>query len=99
MIYRRKRKYTKRADPGYREACLKARKRDKHQCQMPGCEAKRYIQCHHIRKYSKFPTLRTDPMNLICLCKKHHKMVTGKESNYINMFIQIVHRNDSNTRH
>lgn len=91
--YKPKRKYTKRLDPGYKDAVYAARKRDRNRCQMPGCTARRNIECHHILKYSRYHSLRTVSSNLICLCKKHHKAVTGKESRYITLFIKIVQQN------
>lgn len=87
---KKKTKWKRRLDPGYAEACKEARRRDKNTCQMPGCKAKRSIQCHHIMPYAKYKSLRVQVSNLICLCKKHHKQVTGKESIYIMLFGNIV---------
>ena len=86
----KKRKWKRRLDPGYADACREARKRDNHTCQMPGCKTKRNLQCHHIMPYAKYPSLRTTVSNLICLCRKHHKQVTGKESFYIMLFGNII---------
>lgn len=63
--------------------------RDKGKCQMPGCK-KKFKEVHHIFPYSKYPSLRYDSSNGICLCKSHHKEVTKKEHYYIEMFLYIL---------
>lgn len=83
----------KRQDPGYEEACQIVRKRDKNTCQMPGCKRKRKIEVHHIQRYANNPYLRIEPMNMICLCKDHHKEITGKEEYFVMLFTDIVHDN------
>ena len=66
------------------------RKRDGHQCKWPGCAHKRYLEVHHIRKWSNNPGLRYATANCITLCKKHHKQVRHKEDLYIYFFLKIL---------
>jgi 5-methylcytosine-specific restriction endonuclease McrA len=77
-------------DPQYKEWRLKIYKRDRFQCQMPGCPNKKYLQAHHIRRWVDAPELRFDVKNGITLCKACHELVTGCENNYIDMFERIV---------
>jgi len=65
------------------------RKRDSNKCQFPGCN-KRNIQVHHILRHANHPSLRESPHNLICLCRDHHKQVTGKEEIYAPLLSSIV---------
>lgn len=70
---------------------LSIRKRDKYICQL--CKKKKPsagLQIHHIFKWSVAPGLRFDPDNLICLCKKCHKEITGHEETYASMFLEII---------
>lgn len=71
------------------------RSRDKHKCQFPGCKCKG-TEAHHIIRYADAPLLRYNIFNGITLCRKHHKLVTGKEQIYILLFSSIV--NDNNKR-
>lgn len=67
------------------------RKRDSNTCQL--CKKKkpaRGLQIHHIFKWATAYDLRFDADNLICLCKKCHKEVTGHEESYANMFLEII---------
>lgn len=77
-----------------REFRAKVIKRDKGKCRMPGCN-KRFKHVHHIFPYSKYPSLRFDSSNGVCLCFEHHKVVTRKESYYIDMFLKIINENSS----
>ena len=81
-------------DQVYKEWRKKVYKRDKFKCQMPGCKCKRYLQAHHIRKWSNASMLRYDVDNGITLCKKCHKEVTGCEHQYESLFMEIVKRNN-----
>jgi len=68
-------------------------KRDKYKCQFPLCRAKRKLECHHILPYASYPLIRYNPLNLITICKEHHKLVTQKETIYARMFIEIANAN------
>lgn len=69
-------------------------KRDKHTCQMPGCDTnKGRIQVHHIQRWSDAPQLRYTVDNGISLCWNCHKKVTKKEAFFAPLFTLIVQRN------
>jgi len=74
----------------YREARAESLKRDKHQCQFPGCKKKRSLQSHHIRRYADYPILAHSAKNLITLCYDCHKRVTGHEDDYVGLFFSIL---------
>jgi len=105
MAIRKKRKYVKRRtvrkkvtpsrdfqDPLYKEWRKKILTRDNYTCQWPGCSRKKgiYLNCHHIRRWSNYPTLRYDINNGITLCKPHHKAIQNKEDDYILFFLQLL---------
>lgn len=82
--------YKKRLDQDYKNFRRAVLQRDKHTCQMPGCGAKKGLVVHHIKLYSKFRSIRTDPSNGITLCRKCHKMTFGKEKRYASLFLSII---------
>lgn len=79
-------------DPRYKKLRAEVRRRDNYKCQFPGCKCKnrRLLEVHHILRWGDFPSLRYNAENLITICRKHHKFVTGKEIYYAKMFMQIV---------
>ena len=81
-------------DQVYTDWRKKVYKRDKFKCQMPGCKSKRFLQAHHIRKWSNASTLRYDIDNGITLCKRCHTEVTGCEHQYESLFMEIVRKNN-----
>ena len=68
------------------------RRRDRRKCQFPDCYEKRKLQVHHIIRWADCPELRYDINNGILLCHHHHKIVTGQETSYAPIFIEIVNR-------
>lgn len=64
-------------------------RRDEGRCQMPHCGSTRNIQVHHIKVYSKHPTVRTDVDNGITLCRACHNSIRGREKRYAAMFLRI----------
>lgn len=63
---------------------------------MPGCKYsnKKYLQVHHISKWSTASSLRFDEDNGITLCYNCHKSIHGKEHHYEDLFRDIVrHKN------
>jgi predicted restriction endonuclease len=67
------------------------KKRDSYRCQFPGCGHYRTgLQVHHIKRWADFVALRYATDNGICLCKKHHKLVTGNEVAYEALFRTII---------
>jgi hypothetical protein len=80
-------------DEIYKKWRLAVYRRDGYKCQWPGCRTKkRKLNAHHVHKWAKFPSLRYVVENGITLCSLHHKLVTGKEDNYILMFSEILLR-------
>lgn len=79
-------------DPIYENWRLRVYKRDKFTCQMPSCGYKKFLQAHHIRRWSSASILRYDPNNGITLCRNCHKKVTGNEQYYESLFVEIVRK-------
>ena len=77
-------------DPEYKKVRKKVYARDNFTCQWPGCNSKKRLNAHHIRRWSDFPGLRFDVNNMITLCYSHHKMITGMESIYESVFYKIL---------
>jgi 5-methylcytosine-specific restriction endonuclease McrA len=81
-------------DPIYAEWRKRVFSRDKHKCQMPKCGYKRALNAHHIVRWSDAAYLRFDINNGITLCWKCHKEITGAESQYAPLFMDIVRENN-----
>jgi len=79
-------------DPVYKSWRRSIYRRDKHQCQWPGCKCKKRLNAHHIMTWSKYPSLRFDKNNGITLCYAHHNEIRGKEECYVKMFHEIIIR-------
>ena len=79
-------------DPVYKDWRMKVYKRDKFTCQMPSCGYKKYLQAHHIKRWSSASILRYDVHYRITLCKNCHKKVTGSEQYYESLFMEIVRK-------
>jgi len=77
-------------DPAYKQCRTETLKRDKYTCQMPGCNHKKQLQVHHIKKWASASALRFDPMNCITLCRHCHYSIKGKESHYEALFMEII---------
>lgn len=77
-------------DPQYEQFRKDVLKRDKKTCKMPGCKSKINLQVHHIKRWSRASSLRYDVNNGITLCKKCHKLITGKERQYEQLFNSII---------
>ena len=69
-------------------------KRDGHRCMFvengKRCRHKRMLQVHHIIPKSENPALLWDDNNLITLCVKHHKMISGREHEYMGKFRKLL---------
>jgi predicted restriction endonuclease len=65
-------------------------KRDNHQCQWPGCNTRKKLNAHHIKKWSDYPGLRFHTSNGITLCRNHHQLIKDNEENYEQFFFKIV---------
>ena len=81
-------------DPVYKEVRKRVLKRDKHKCQMPGCNCRKRLHVHHIERWADAASLRYADYNCIVLCKEHHDSIKGQEHLYISLFRGIV---DANT--
>lgn len=65
--------------------------RDGFKCQMPGCDnQERYLEAHHIYKFSDYKELRFDINNGITLCKKCHNKTKRREKKFIDLFKGII---------
>jgi len=82
--------WSKRLDPGLEKAKQEAKNRDGRKCKWPGCGKRKKLQMHHILPYSANPGLRCEPGNLICLCKDHHKIVTGNELSWASFLFSLI---------
>lgn len=78
-------------DPQYEDFRKEVLKRDGRICKMPGCNSRKNLHVHHIRTWAKASSLRYDTSNGITLCKNCHKSITGKESHYEALFLEIIH--------
>ena len=69
-------------------------KRDGHRCMFEDnkgrCRHKKRLQMHHIIPKKEAPLLIWSERNLITLCVKHHKIVTGNEADYVVSFTKIL---------
>ena len=80
--------------PAYQSFVKQVKERDENKCQFPGCTKRRFgIEVHHIVRWKDSIALRYNPDNGVCLCNKHHKMVTGQEMAYAPLFIKVVQVN------
>lgn len=77
-------------DPIYKEWRKRVYKRDNFTCQMPRCKNKKFLQAHHIKKWSEASFLRYDINNGITLCRSCHSQVNRNEKFYEFLFSEIV---------
>lgn len=77
-------------DKEYERFRRKVRKRDGKMCKWPGCGKKKSLNVHHILPWKQFPHLRYKESNGICLCKQHHKAVTGHELAYASFLNGLI---------
>jgi 5-methylcytosine-specific restriction endonuclease McrA len=82
-----RRNYQDKDYANFRKAVLK---RDKKRCRMPGCKCRTKLQVHHIQSWADSSSLRYEPSNGITLCENCHKIVTGRERNYVKLFLEII---------
>ena len=77
-------------DPAYAKWRKDIRKRDKHRCRWPGCNSKRRLEVHHIKKWGTHPGLRYSINNGITLCKQCHNKIQGNEEGYELFFLKLL---------
>tara|TARA_Y100001938_G_C8005118_1_gene386874 strand:+ start:497 stop:763 length:267 start_codon:yes stop_codon:yes gene_type:complete len=80
-------------DPVYKEWRKRVLARDNYKCQMPHCKHTKYLQVHHIKKWSSASSLRFETDNGITLCARCHKEVNTNEHFYESLFHEIVRKN------
>jgi 5-methylcytosine-specific restriction endonuclease McrA len=80
-------------DPEYKKWRQAIYKRDNFQCQWPGCNSKKKLNAHHIKRWADNPGLRFHLWNGITLCKEHHQSITGLETYYEAVFMKIIKDN------
>jgi len=81
---------TRPIDNNYKHWRSQVYKRDRYTCQWPKCGGKKYLNAHHIRRWSDYPGLRFNPNNGITLCRRHHNFIHGNEDGYAPLFFKIV---------
>ena len=86
------RRFTTRdfGSPEYKKWRKSVYSRDRYRCRFPGCVSKSRLNAHHIRRWADNPLLRFDVSNGITLCRYHHDIVTGKESEYEQLFLNLI---------
>lgn len=94
-MLRKPKRYNPRDNDAYKAFRLKVLKRDKHKCQMPGCNSRRRLQVHHIVRYADSGYGRLNPDNGITLCFNHHNSIKDKEIYYAPIFVRIVGENNA----
>lgn len=85
-------------DPIYKRWRKEVYTRDKFCCQWPGCLENKKLNAHHIKRWADNPGLRFSLDNGITLCYKHHKMITGLESDYEAVFNKLIYEKKINDR-
>ncbi len=90
--YRRYNKASSRNynDPAYANFRKQVRSRDGNKCMYPGCESKKTLHVHHIKKWASHPSMRYDVSNGITLCKKCHDLTKGNEEVYESFFYKLL---------
>lgn len=81
-------------DERYRKFIAAVKKRDKNKCQFPGCRRRTKLQTHHIIRWANNNELRYEVGNGILLCRSCHEKIKNKEPFYVDMFLEIVRRNN-----
>ena len=97
-MLRKPKKFNPRNTDEYKQFCYQVRKRDRHKCQMPDCGSTKNTQVHHIRRWADSGATRLSPENGICLCKRCHELINGKEDIYAPLLIRIVAENERKNR-
>ena len=76
----------------------KIKKRDGNRCMFSDnkgrCRHKKRLQVHHIIPKKEAPILMWNEGNLITLCVKHHKIVTGEEANYAVTLTKLINKGE-----
>lgn len=82
-------------DPKYRKWRKEVLARDGSTCQMPGCSSCRNMEVHHIKRFADAKHLKTEVFNGISLCRKCHKSIQNRETQYELLFMKIAEANEA----
>lgn len=82
--------------PQYQEFRKGVMRRDGWKCRMPSCGSKIRLQVHHIVRYADNILLRLKISNGITLCRKCHDRIKGKETSYVELFLNIIFQSREN---
>ncbi len=74
----------------YQKVRRQALIRDNRQCRKCGSRSK--LEVHHIKKWADYPTLRHELTNLICLCRKCHREMWGKEEDWEGLCMSLLNQ-------
>lgn len=77
-------------DPLYKKFRNDVRNRDGRKCKWNNCGSRKKLAVHHILPWAKFPMLRYQVSNGITLCKKHHRIVTGRELHFAPLLLGFL---------
>lgn len=86
----KRRIYGRESNPAYGPFRKRIKERDDYECQWPGCASKKRLEVHHIKTWSKYPSLRLEMSNGITLCKICHARIKGQEESYEEFFIKLL---------
>jgi hypothetical protein len=74
--------------PAYRRWRARVYARDGHRCRL--CGSTDGLNAHHIRMWARYPALRFVVSNGITLCRVHHLMVCGRETEFEEPFARLL---------
>lgn len=72
------------------ETYNKVMQRDKYKCRLLDCTCNGGLELHHIRYRSEAKDLINEPINCICLCTFHHKLVHSNKKKYQPILLKIL---------
>ena len=64
--------------------------RDEQRCRYPGCGSTEHLELHHIVPIAQGGLDSVD--NGITLCRKHHRSIAARETEYIPLFLSIINQ-------
>lgn len=77
----------------YKKARALVRKRDGYKCKI--CHSKKKCQVHHVKPFSLFPALLSDPKNMLTLCKTCHQRMWSKEEDFASYCLLLINGNSN----
>jgi hypothetical protein len=79
-----------RRSPAYKDWRKKVCDRDEWKCKINNNDCAGKIEVHHILSFKKYPELKYEVNNGICLCKNHHPRKRIQETILINYFKKLI---------